>query len=110
VILGSFAIGVVWQIHYIKLLIIAVLGLAITLVILSLLWSPSATFSGLELLMSRYLLSIGLPFEQWVQKIATHAEDETSANTFLQKAMLELSTLNWVSGVTWETDNKTQSL
>ena len=110
VVLGSFAIGVVWQIHYIKLLIIAVLSLAVTLVMLSWLWNPSATFSGLELLMSRYLLSIGLPFEQWIQKIATHAEDEHSAESFLQKAMLELSSLSWVSGVVWEIDHHKQEM
>lgn len=105
VILGSFAIGVIWQIHYIELLIVAVLGLAITLVALSWLWNPSATFSGLELLMSRYLLSLGLPFEQWIRKIAIHADYETTADDFLQAAMRELTTLNWVSGVMWQVDN-----
>ncbi len=102
VVLGSFAIGVVWQVHYIKLLIAVVLGLAATLVALSWLWNPSATFSGLELLMSRYLLSLGLPFEQWIRKIAMHAEDEPTADNFLQAAMLELAALNWVSGLRWK--------
>ncbi len=110
VILGSFAIGVIWQIHYIKLLIIAVLGLAVTLIALSWLWNPSSTFSGLELLMSRYLLSIGLPFEQWIRKIAMHAEDEPSADAFLQAAMHELASLNWVSGVTWQIGNAKQHI
>jgi signal transduction histidine kinase len=108
VILGSFAIGVIWKVHYIKLLIFAVMGLAATLVILSWLWNPSATFSGLELMMSRYLLSIGLPFEQWVRKIAIHADIESTANKFLQTAMLELAALNWVSGLIWEVDNNKQ--
>lgn len=105
VILGSFAIGVIWQIHYIKLLIFAVMGLAVTLVVLSWLWNPSATFSGLELLMSRYLLSIGLPFEQWIRRIATHADIESTANNFLQASMQELAALNWVSGLMWEVEN-----
>ena len=102
VILGSFAIGVIWKIHYIKLLIVAVMGLASTLVALSWLWNPSATFSGLELLMSRYLLSIGLPFEQWIRKIAWHADIESRAERFLLASMDELTTLDWVSGVKWE--------
>lgn len=105
VILVSFAIGVIWNIHYIELLIVAVLGLAITLVGLSWLWNPTATFSGLELLMSRYLLSLGLPFEQWIRKIATHADYEATADNFLQAAMRELTTLNWVSGVMWKVDS-----
>lgn len=110
VILGSFAIGVVWEIHYIKLLIFAVLGLAVTLVALSWLWNPSASFSGLELLMSRYLLSIGLPFEQWIRKIAIYAEDESTANGFLTAAMKELAALNWVGGLLWQTDYQEHQL
>lgn len=110
VILSSFAIGVIWQIHYIKLLIFTVFGLATTLVAISWLWNPSATFSGLELLMSRYLLSIGLPFEQWIRKIAAFAEHETSAEGFLQASMRELVALNWVSGVSWRSETTHQEI
>lgn len=110
VILSSFAIGIIWQIHYVKLLIFTVFGLATTLVAISWLWNPSATFSGLELLMSRYLLSIGLPFEQWIRKIAAFAENETSAEGFLQASMHELAALNWVSGVSWHSDSTQQKI
>jgi len=110
VILSSFAIGIIWQIHYVKLLIFTVFGLATTLVAISWLWNPSATFSGLELLMSRYLLSIGLPFEQWIRKIAAFAENETSAEGFLQASMHELAALNWVSGVSWHSDSAQQKI
>jgi len=110
VILGSFAIGVVWKVHYIELLIVAVTGLASMLVALSWLWNPSTFFSGLELLMSRYLLSLGLPFEQWIRQIAKHAEFESTADRFLQAAMHELAALNWVSGLTWEVEHTKHQL
>ena len=110
VILSSFTIGIIWQIHYVKLLIFTVFGLATTLIAISWLWNPSATFSGLELLMSRYLLSIGLPFEQWIRKIAAFAENETSAEGFLQASMRELAALNWVSGVSWHSNNIHQEI
>lgn len=110
IILGSFAIGVIWQIHYIKLLIVAVMGLAATLLALSWLWNPSASFSGLELLMSRYLLSLGLPFEQWIRKIASHADFEPTADKFLQSAMQELSQLNWVSGLDWKVEDSNHAI
>lgn len=110
VILGSFAIGVIWHIHYLQLLIFVVFGLAATLVAISWLWNPSKTFSGLELLMSRYLLSVGLPFEQWIRNIANHAEKESSSDDFLIAAMHELATLNWVSGLTWHHDNLKQKI
>lgn len=110
IILGSFAIGVIWQVHYIKLLIFAVMGLAVTLVVISWLWNPSATFSGLELLMSRYLLSIGLPFEKWIRQIALHAENASNPEAFLRAAMGELAQLNWVSGLHWEVDDEASSI
>jgi len=110
VVLGSFAIGVIWQIHYIKLLMFVVFGLATTLVALSWLWNPGTTFSGLGLLMSRYLLSIGLPFEQWIRNIAAHAENETSADDFLAAAIQELTQLSWVSGLMLQTENLKQQL
>ncbi len=109
-ILASFAIGVIWKIHYVELLIFTVFGLAITLVAISWIWNPSATFSGLELLMSRYLLSIGLPFEQWVRKIAAFAEDETTAESFLYASMQALAALNWVSGVSFSSINSEQKI
>lgn len=110
VVLGSFAIGVIWQVHYIKLLIYVVFGMAATLVALSWLWNPSTSFSGLELLMSRYLLSIGLPFEQWIRNIATHAENETSSDNFLAAAIQELAELNWVSGLMLQTEHSKQQI
>ena len=110
VILGSFAIGVIWQLHYLKLLIFVVFGLAATLVALSWLWNPSKTFSGLELLMSRYLLSVGLPFEQWISNIANHAEKESSSESFLMAAMRELAALNWVSGLMWQSGDFKQQI
>jgi hypothetical protein len=96
IVLGSFAIGVVWQVHYIKLLIVAALSLAATLVALSWLWNPNASFSGLELLMSRYLLSLGLPFEQWISQISTLADSEASADIFCRVALLSsLNSVGW---------------
>jgi signal transduction histidine kinase len=110
VILGSYAIGVIWRVHYIELLIFAVLGVAATLVALSWLWNPSATFSGLELLMSRYLLSLGLPFEQWIRQIAQHAENTQHADKFLETSMRELAALNWVKGLVWQINQQTHQL
>jgi signal transduction histidine kinase len=104
IVLGSFAIGVVWQIHYMQLLTVVVLSLAATLVALSWLWNPSATFSGIELLMSRYLLSLGLPFEQWIRQISTLADSETSADAFLKNGSAKLAELSWLNGVMWQLD------
>ncbi len=103
-ILGSYAIGSLNTVNYIQVLFIALFSLAAVLIAFSLLWQPSTRFSGVELLMSRYLLSIGMPFEKWVQSIAAMAELESNANSFLQAAMQEMTKLPWVLGVSWIAD------
>ncbi|HEY0562902.1 MAG TPA: HAMP domain-containing sensor histidine kinase [Methylophilus sp.] len=104
IILGSYAIGTLQQVNYIQVMFYTISGLAIILFGLSYLWRPSTKFSGIELLMSRYLLSIGMPFEQWVKNIATLAEHETTPNGFTQAAMNEMMKLEWVSGISWLAD------
>ncbi|MGQ0442844.1 MAG: sensor histidine kinase [Methylophilaceae bacterium] len=103
-VLASFAIGAQNQVNYIQVMFISIFGIAITLILFSLLWKPSTRFSGVELLMSTYLLSIGMPFEKWVKNIANLGEIESSANNFVQGAMQEMMRLQWISGVTWLAD------
>ncbi len=103
-VLGSYAIGTLNAVNYIQVMFIAIFGLAAVLIAFSLLWQPSTRFSGVELLMSRYLLSIGMPFEKWVKNIAALGEIEPNANGFVQAAMGEMTKLPWVSGVSWLAD------
>ena len=103
-VLASYAIGTLQSVNYIQVMLIAIFGLAFVLAAFSLLWQPSTRFSGIELLMSRYLLSIGMPFEKWVKNIATLGEIESTPNGFMQAAMLEMKALPWVTGVNWLAD------
>lgn len=102
-VLGSFAIEASSGANYAEVLIKVLFGLAFALVVVSWLWNPRAGFAGIGQLLSRYLLSLGLPFEQWVKNIAELAEKETNAKGFIEAAMREISILPWVSGVTWDT-------
>lgn len=103
-ILSSYVIGTLKVSNYLEVIFISVFGLAFTLVAFSWLWNPRTSFSGIELLMSRYLLSVGMPFEQWVKNIAEHAENELNAKEFVQSAMQEITALSWVQGVKWLSD------
>jgi len=102
--LSSYAIGTIQAINYIQVLFITIFGLAFGLIIFSFFWKPNTRFSGVELLMSRYLLSIGMPFEKWVKNIAAMGEIESTPNGFIQAAMGEMAKLPWVSGVSWMAD------
>ncbi len=104
-VLGSYAIGSVNTVNYIQVMFITIFSLAFVLVAFSMLWRPSTRFSGVELLMSRYLLSIGMPFEKWIKNIASLGEIESTPNGFIQAAMVEMTSLPWVSGVSWLADD-----
>ncbi len=101
IILASYAIGSQNQVNYIEVMFITIFSIALSLIGLSFLWKPSARFSGVELLMSRYLSSVGMPFEKWVRNISNLGELESSAEPFLQGAMKQMSMLPWVTGVSW---------
>ena len=103
-VLASYAVGTLHVVNYIQIMFMTIFGLALVLLAFSLLWKPSTLFSGVELLMSRYLLSIGMPFEKWVKNIANLGEIESNANSFVHGAMQEMTSLPWVSGVSWLAD------
>lgn len=104
-VLGSFAIENVSHLDYSLVLLRVLFSIAAVLVALSWLWDPRAGFSGLGQLLSRYLLSVGMPFEQWLQRVATRADAEQTAAAFLHVALDELQTIPWVMGGTWQTES-----
>jgi signal transduction histidine kinase len=103
-VLGSFIIENVSHVEYSLVLLRVLFSIAAVLIALSWLWDPRAGFSGLGQLLSRYLLSVGMPFEQWLQRVATSADTEQTASAFLNAALDELQNIPWVVGGTWETE------
>lgn len=103
-VLGSFIIKTVSHEDYVLVLVRAMFVIAAVLAALSWLWNPRAGFTGLGELLSRYLLSVGMPFEQWLQRIAVLAETSHSATQFLNAATKEVSILPWVSGGVWQAE------
>ena len=83
-------------------LVPTLLGMAVLLLALSLLWNPRAGFGGLGQITSRYLLSVGLPFEGWAQRLATLAERERDPESFVREALADLHELTWIRGGSWQ--------
>ncbi len=102
-VLGSYAIAASSEAKYVEVLLKVLFGLAATLFCISWLWNPRAGFGGIGQFLSKYFLSVGLPFEQWVKNIAELAEEESSPKEFTLAAMREVASLPWVSGVAWHT-------
>jgi len=101
--LGSFAFMTVGKIDYITALSFSMLIIAGVLLILSFAWNPRSGFGGLSVYFSRYLLSIGLPFERWLYFLAELSQLETKPERFMKEACGGLARLPWVSGGFWHT-------
>jgi signal transduction histidine kinase len=101
-VLGSFVVKQVSHGNYPLALAQTLFAIALLLIALSWLWNPHSGFSGFGHLLSRYLMSLGLPFEQWVQRLAEFAEQETQPQRFLTLALEHMLALPWVAGLEWE--------
>jgi signal transduction histidine kinase len=104
--LGSFAFMTVGKIDYITALSFSMLIIAGVLLILSFAWNPRVGFGGLSVYFSRYLLSIGLPFERWLYFLAELSQLETRPERFMKEACAGLARLPWVSGGFWHTSGE----
>ncbi|MBT9568021.1 MAG: HAMP domain-containing histidine kinase [Thiobacillus sp.] len=100
--LGVFAVVAVAKVSYAWALVQTLLGMAGLLLALSWLWNPRAGFSGLGQVTSRYLLSVGLPFEGWAQRLATLAERERDPESFVRDGLADLQELTWIKGGRWQ--------
>jgi signal transduction histidine kinase len=100
-VLGSFAFMTVGKKTYAFALTYSLMAIATFLLFLSMVWNPRAGFSGLQMVFSRYLLSIGLPFEQWLHFLADLSRAEARPERFLKEACAGLGKLPWVTGGTW---------
>jgi hypothetical protein len=100
-VLGSFAFMTLGKVSYPFALTYSLLLIAGILLLLGLVWNPRAGFAGVGMLFSRYLLSVGLPFEQWLYFLAELSQSEMQPEKFLRQACAGLGKLPWVSGGTW---------
>jgi signal transduction histidine kinase len=101
-VLGSFVVKQVSHGNYPLALAQTLFAIALVLIALSWLWNPRGGFAGLGHILSQYLMSLGLPFERWVQRLAEFAEQETQPQRFLALSLEHILDLPWVTGLQWE--------
>lgn len=103
-VVGSIALMRITENQYFNALLLAVAGFAGALMTLAVLWGPRAGFGGLRTYFSRYLMSVGMPFELWMRRIAALSETQIDAARFLELAMQEVATMPWIVGGVWNTN------
>jgi signal transduction histidine kinase len=100
VILGSFTIMTLTRSGYLEALTYTVFLTAAAVLLVGLAWNPRSG-GGLGVFFARYLFSIGLPVERWLQVLADLSRTEAKPGRFLEQAVTALARLPAVSGVVW---------
>lgn len=101
-VLGSTSLMLLQRTGYIQALLTVLFAAVAMLLTASWLWNPEAGFSRLGIIASRYMLSIGLPFEHWLHSLAELAEKEKDPDSFLDQACHSLvEQMPWVVGCVW---------
>lgn len=101
VILGSFAFMTLGSTGYLEALTYIVFVIAGILLAVGVAWNPRTGYAGLNVFVSRYLFSIGLPIEQWLQYLAQLSQAEPRPERFLAEAVAALSRLPSAQGAAW---------
>jgi signal transduction histidine kinase len=101
VVLGSFTFMSIGRVPYLEALTYTVFATASAVLLIGLAWNPRSGFAGLNMFFSRYMFSIGLPVEQWLQILAELLQREARPDRFLAEAVAALARLPWVSGAAW---------
>lgn len=100
VILGSFTFMTLTHSSYLESLTYTVFLTAAAVLLVGLAWNPRAG-GGLGVFFIRYLFSIGLPVERWLQVLARALQEESRPERFLEQAITALERLPSVAGIGW---------
>lgn len=102
-VLGSYAGMRLMETDYGHGVLVSLTTLVTMLLLITWLWQPRGRDSSLRNLFSRYVLSLGLPLEEWLGDLSDAAERVSDPERFLQTAMGGFTYLPWSTGVTWQT-------
>jgi len=101
--LGSYAAMQLAHTDYGRGVLISLGTLSLSFLVIAWLWQPRGEATGLRNLFSRYVLSLGLPLEEWLKQLSDSADSEPDPEVFLREAMAGFTHLPWSTGVTWST-------
>jgi signal transduction histidine kinase len=100
-VLGTLASMLLTGLGYGESLLVTLLGMSLVLLLLGWAWNPRIGFAGIGMLISRYILSRGVPFDEWLQRLTDHALAEGRPEAFLDDACRDLARLPGVAGALW---------
>ena len=101
-VLGSIVLMRFTNDDYVDSVLLTVSGFGLALFVFAVLWNPMRGFGGLRTYFSTYLMSVGMPFELWMRRIAELAETEPEPRRFLEEALREIAAFPWMRGGRWK--------
>lgn len=101
-VLGALAYMLVGGAGYVEALFKTSLAVAGALLVVAWAWNPRGGFAGISSEISRYVLSLGMPLEQWLVQLSAESERHTDPAIFLDAVMQRLRRMPWVVGVSWQ--------
>jgi hypothetical protein len=102
-VLGTLAAMQLAGVDYLRALLGTLGGLAAGLMVMGWAWNPRAGFGGISVAFTRYVLSLALPYERWLESLASLSQEESRPEAFVARAANRLLALPWVSGGEWRT-------
>jgi signal transduction histidine kinase len=103
--LGSLAIMLLAGHRYVEALLETLFAIGLMLLILGWVWNPHLGMAGVGTVFSRYLMSVGMPVEQWLHALADLAQRQDDPDHFVAEAARDMvQRLPWVTGVEWQAD------
>jgi len=97
-VLGSISAMLLTRQGYFESLMVTLALIAAVLLLMAWAWNPRLGFAGLGMFFSRYLLSLGLPFERWLHELADNLQREDQPDAFLALSLEGMTRLPWVNG------------
>jgi len=103
-VLGSVAAMLLLRRGYLESLVATVFAIGAILLLMAWAWNPRLGFAGFGVFFSRYMLSLGLPFERWLHELADNMQREDQPEIFLAQSLEGMTRLPWVNGCEWRVE------
>jgi signal transduction histidine kinase len=106
VLLGGIVINLLYGVDYIDGLLLTVFIVSTLTIGISWFWNPGVGYSGIGVLWNRYAMTIGGPFETWINTLTTLIEERyLTPIEYLEAACEHLVENDWLNAIEWNFEN-----
>jgi len=103
VLLGGIVINLLYGVDYIDGLLLSVFIVSTLTIGISWFWNPGVGYSGIGVLWNRYAMTIGGPFETWINTLTTLIEERyLTPSDYLEAACEHLVENDWLNSIEWK--------